>query len=89
MDTSIAVDLGRQTLQAAIVLAVPLLIAATLVSLLVNIVQVLTSLQETTISTVPRLLTMAAISFLLMPWMVRRLGWFTVQLFRDFRPFLR
>ncbi len=89
MDTSIAIDLGKQTLQAAIVLAIPLLLAATFVSLLVNIVQVLTSLQETTISTVPRLLTMALITFLLMPWMVRRLGWFTIGLLRDFRPFLR
>jgi flagellar biosynthesis protein FliQ len=89
MDTGTAVDLGRQTLAAAITLAVPLLLAATIVSLLVNIGQVLTSLQEMTISTVPRLLTMAGITFLLLPWMVRRIGWFTLQLFRDFRPFLR
>jgi flagellar biosynthesis protein FliQ len=26
---------------------------------------------------------------LLMPWMVRRVGVFTVQLFSDFRPFVR
>jgi flagellar biosynthetic protein FliQ len=88
MDTASAVDLGRQTLAAAITLAVPLLLAATIVSLLVNIGQVLTSLQEMTISTVPRLLTMAGITFLLLPWMVRRIGWFTLGLFRDFRPFL-
>lgn len=89
MDTALAVDLGRRTLEAAIVLAVPLLLAATLVSLAVNVVQVMTSLQEMTISTVPRLLSMAAITFLLMPWMVRRLGMFTLELFGDFRPFLR
>ncbi len=89
METSIAVDLGRRTLEAAILLAAPLLLAATVVSLLVNIGQVLTSLQEMTISTVPRLLTMALIALLLMPWMVRRLGSFTLQLFSDFRPWLR
>ena len=89
METGLAVELGRRTLEAAILLALPLLLAATVVSLLVNIVQVLTSLQETTISTVPRLLTMAAITFLLMPWMVRRLAGFTVELLGDFRPWLR
>ena len=50
------VDLGRLTMREVFVLASPILAAAVLVSLLVNIVQVLTSLQETTISTVPRLL---------------------------------
>lgn len=89
METSTMVDLGRFTLETAVMIAVPLLVAATVVSLLVNVVQVLTSLQETTISTVPRLLAVGAAAFLLMPWMVRRLGWFTVEMLRDFRPLLR
>lgn len=73
----------------ALWLGAPLLIIATLISLLVNIVQVLTSLQEATISTVPRLAAVAIAAFLLMPWMVRRLGTFTVQLLADFRPYLQ
>jgi flagellar biosynthetic protein FliQ len=73
----------------ALWLGAPLLLIATVVSLLVNIVQVLTSLQETTISTVPRLAAVAIAAFLLMPWMVRRLGTFTLQLLSDFRPFLQ
>jgi len=52
-------------------------------------VQVLTSLQETTLSTVPRLAAVTAALFLLLPWMVRRLSWFTLALFSDFRPYLR
>jgi flagellar biosynthesis protein FliQ len=50
---------------------------------------VLTSLQETTVSTVPRLFAVAAAAVVLMPWMVRRIGVFTVQMLSDFRPFLR
>lgn len=82
-------DLARRTLEMALWLGAPLLLIATVVSLLVNIVQVLTSLQETTISTVPRLAAVAIAAFLLMPWMVRRLGTFTLQLLSDFRPFLQ
>jgi len=67
----------------------PLLIVATVVGLVINVVQVLTSLQETTISTVPRLAAVAAAVLLLMPWMTRRIGSFTLQLFSDFRPFVR
>ncbi|PYX84880.1 MAG: transporter [Acidobacteria bacterium] len=87
--TGDAVDLARRTLEMALWLGAPLLLIATVVSLLVNIVQVLTSLQETTISTVPRLAAVAIAAFLLMPWMVRRLGTFTLQLLSDFRPFLQ
>jgi flagellar biosynthesis protein FliQ len=53
------------------------------------VVQVLTSLQETTLSTVPRLFAVAAATFLLLPWMTRRLAAFTLQLFSDLRPFVR
>ncbi|MBZ5706034.1 MAG: flagellar biosynthetic protein FliQ [Acidobacteriia bacterium] len=82
------VELARRTIEMAVWLAAPLLVIATVVSLLINIVQVLTSLQETTLSTVPRLAAVAVAALLLMPWMVRRLGVFTLQLFSDFRPFL-
>lgn len=67
----------------------PILALAIVVSLLINIVQVLTSLQEATISSVPRLLAVGAGTFLLMPWMWRQLCQFTVQLLSDFHPYLR
>jgi len=89
MSTPEIVELARRTLETAFWIAAPVLIAATVVSLLINVVQVLTSLQEQTLSTVPRLAAVAAAIFLLMPWMVRRMEMFTVQLFSDFRPLLR
>ncbi len=88
MSTDQVVELARRTLEAAIWLGAPLLIIATIVSLTINVVQVLTSLQETTLSTVPRLAAVAVAVFFLMPWMVRRMGMFTIQLFSDFRPYL-
>ena len=83
------VEIMRHTLETALWMGAPLLIVATLIGLLINVVQVLTSLQDATVSTVPRLFAVAAAALLLMPWMARRLGLFTVQLFSDFRPFLR
>jgi flagellar biosynthetic protein FliQ len=77
----------RQTIATAFFMGAPLLIAATLVGLLINVVQVLTSLQETTLSTVPRLFAVAAATFLLLPWMAHRLTAFSLQIFSDFRPF--
>ncbi len=89
MSTAVAVEMGRQTLFTALSIVAPLLAIATVVSLVINIGQVLTSLQENTLSTVPRLSAVAAALFLLLPWMARRLAVFTLSVFSDFRPYLR
>ena len=83
------VELGRVSIQTAILVGAPILATATLISLTISILQVLTSVQDATVATVPRLLAAAVASVLLMPWMLRHLGNLTVQLFSDFRPYLR
>ena len=57
-----------------LLLAAPILAIAMAVSLIINIVQVLTSLQEATLSAVPRLLAVAAGTFVMMPWMWRQIA---------------
>lgn len=89
MPIELITDLGRSTMKEVFLLATPILAMAVLVSLLVNIVQVLTSLQETTISTVPRLLAVGGALFVLMPWMWRQLSQFTLQLLSDFHPYVQ
>jgi flagellar biosynthetic protein FliQ len=89
LESAHVIEMMRHTLETALWMGAPLLIVATIVGLLINVVQVLTSLQESTVSTVPRLFAVAAATLLLMPWMARRLTMFTMQMFSDFRPFLR
>jgi len=89
MGSDQVVDILRHTLEAALWIGAPLLVIATVMGLLINVAQVLTSLQETTISTVPRLFAVAAAAILLMPWMARRLTVFALQVFSDFHPFVR
>ena len=81
--------LGRSTIESAIMAALPLLAVATVVSVIINILQVLTSIQDQTVSTVPRLLATAVSAMLLLPWMLRHLAAFTIHLFSDFRPLLQ
>jgi len=89
MGSESVIAVMRQTLETALWMGAPLLIVATVVGLLINVVQVLTSLQETTVSTVPRLFAVAAATIVLMPWMAHRLTAFTLRMFSDFRPFLQ
>jgi flagellar biosynthetic protein FliQ len=81
------VSMARQTLEAAFWVAAPILISATVVSLLINIGQVMTSVQDPTVTTVPRLAGVGGIVFLLTPWMLHHLVAFTINIFSDFRAF--
>jgi flagellar biosynthetic protein FliQ len=83
------VDICRHTLLQVLLLASPILAIAVVVSLTVNVVQVLTSLQEATLSSVPRLLAVAAAAFFMMPWMWRQMGQYTVKLLSDFHPYVK
>jgi len=87
MTTEQIVQLTRQSIEAAFWMAAPVLACAMLVGLLINIFQVVTSIQDTTVSTVPRLAAVGIILFFLTPWMLQHLVTFTTGLFSDFRPF--
>jgi len=80
----IVVQLARDTLVTALLLATPILAVATVVSLLINVAQVMTSIQEHTVATVPRIAIVAITTFVTLPWMLRKLMAFTVHLFADF-----
>lgn len=83
------VFLGRVVLHEVLLLAGPVLLVAVAVSLVVNVFQVLTSLQDTTISSVARILATGAALFVGMPWMWRHLSQFTLTIFSDFRVYLQ
>jgi len=87
MSSDQVVALVRQTLEAAFWVAAPVLLAATFVSLVINVGQVMTSIQDITVMTVPRLAAVGLIIFFLTPWMVHRLVGFTNSMFSDFRVF--
>jgi flagellar biosynthetic protein FliQ len=89
MEVDQVVLLGRTMLQEVLILVGPILAVAITVSLLVNVLQTLTSLQDNTISTVTRLLVTGAALFFMMPWMWRHLANYTLVMLSDFRGCLR
>ena len=89
MDIDQVVLLGRLMLEEVAILMLPILLSALVVSLVVNIIQVLTSLQDTTVSSVTRLLATGAALFVSMPWMWRHLAHFTSNAFSDFHVYLQ
>jgi flagellar biosynthesis protein FliQ len=89
MGTDQVISLGRAMLMEVAILVAPLLLVTVTVSFVVNIVQVLTSLQDQTLSAVPRLLVTGIALFVLMPWMWRHLALYTLRLLSDFHGVLQ
>lgn len=89
MLTDHVITLARNTLETALWLSAPVLIVAIVVGVTMSMIQVMTSIQEISISTVPRLLAVGLTALLTMPWFLKKLSYFTVQLLADFHPYLR
>jgi flagellar biosynthetic protein FliQ len=83
-----AAELARNLLIQAMIISAPLLIAACLVSVLPSLLQTLTSVQEMTLTVVPRLLVVFVVTVVTMPWLVGRLVTYTVALWSDFHKYL-
>ncbi|QQO08245.1 flagellar biosynthesis protein FliQ [Breznakiella homolactica] len=76
------VSLLRGGILQVILLAAPLLLTALIVGLVIAIIQATTSIQEQTLTFVPKVLAILLVLGLLGGWMFTSLGDYTVQLFR-------
>jgi flagellar biosynthesis protein FliQ len=81
-------ELLRQLMKEAILLSAPLLIAAAALSFVLSLAQTLTSLQDQSLTTVPRLLAVAVILLVAMPWFMERMAVYTRVLMADFHRYI-
>jgi flagellar biosynthetic protein FliQ len=87
MSAEMAVQLARRTMETAFVLSAPILLVAAIMGVLISVLQVMTSVQDMTLSTVPRLFAVALATFLLLPWSLRKLMLFTLEILSDLRRY--
>jgi flagellar biosynthetic protein FliQ len=72
----------RQGVYQVLIMAAPLLIPALAVGLLVAILQATMSIQEQTLTFVPKIVVILLVLALLGGWMIGSLGQYTTELFR-------
>ena len=83
------VDLVTRTLHIAILLAAPPLLAGLVVGVAVSIFQAITQMQEQTLVLVPKILAVALVLLLCLPWMLHVLLTFTTNLFTNLPNYVR
>ena len=81
MTLGAAVSLARDGVLQLLILAAPLLLASVLVGVVVSILQAAASIQEQTLSFVPKIFAVIGVALLLGPWLGGSMVDFTERLF--------
>ncbi len=82
MDLGTAVAIMRSGILNILILAAPVLLIGMGVGLMVSVFQATTSIQEQTLSFIPKIAAILAALFVFGPWMLSRLTQFTIQIFQ-------
>jgi len=83
------IDLGQRALQLVVLLSAPVLLAGMITGLAVSLFQAVTSIQEATLTFVPKLLAVFVALVVCMPWMTDLAVRFAVDLFGNLGQFAR
>jgi flagellar biosynthetic protein FliQ len=72
MNSDSVVQIVRDALMMAFWLSAPVLLAGFVAGIVMSLLQIVTSIQDTAFSTVPRLAAVLAVLILAMPWMLQK-----------------
>jgi flagellar biosynthetic protein FliQ len=88
MNELIVIDIARQAIFLVLKVAAPMLLSSLVVGLIVSILQTVTSIQEQTLTFVPKLLAVLLILILAGSWILNSLRDYTVTLFSNFSYYI-
>lgn len=89
MTPEFAVELLKMLIFQSVTLAAPLLLVAMVVGLAVSLFQTVTSINEQTLSFVPKAASVLAALLLLLPWMLRTLAEFATAVIQRIPEMVR
>jgi flagellar biosynthetic protein FliQ len=81
MNDASIIALGQQALMTAVMIAAPILLVSMVIGMLVSVFQAMTQINEVTLTFVPKIIAVFAVSALLGPWMVGTMVNYTTRLF--------
>ena len=84
MNDVIIIDIARQAIYLVLKSAAPMLLTSLIVGLIVSILQTVTSIQEQTLTFVPKLLAVMLVLILTGSWIMNSLKEYMVELFSNF-----
>ena len=89
MSSDLVVDLMSETLFLIIKVSTPMLLVSLVVGLIVSILQTVTSIQEQTLTFVPKLLSIFLVLVIAGNWILTNIVEYMQYLFENFNTFIR
>jgi flagellar biosynthetic protein FliQ len=89
MTPEFVIQILREALMTAFWLSAPLLALGFVVGIVMSLVQILTSIQDSAFSAVPRLMVFFVAFILAMPWMLQKITAYTVLTLGDLSRYAR
>lgn len=88
MDTGIVIDIAREALWLIIKCSAPLLLVSLIVGLIISIFQTVTSIQEQTLTFIPKILSIFITLILCGGWIMDNIVQFMQRLFENFSTYV-
>lgn len=89
MNENIIIDIARDTLWLIIKVSAPMLIASLVIGLIISILQTVTSIQEQTLTFVPKLITVFLIIMIFGNWILTEVKDFAINLITNFSYYIQ
>lgn len=89
MSEEMILRLAKQTLETVLLVSAPMLGAGLIVGILISIVQIITSINDTALAFVPRIVVTFVVFLIVFPWMMGTMVSYTHTLLGSFEPYLR
>ena len=89
MSTGVVIDIAREALWLIIKCSAPLLLVSLIVGLTISIFQTVTSIQEQTLTFVPKIISIFITLILCGGWIMENIVTFMQQLFENFSTYVR
>jgi len=89
MNTELVLNISYETLKIILLISMPMLLAGLIVGILISVLQVMTQIQEMTLTFVPKIIAVFISMMIFGPWMLRKLIHFTIDVISDIPNFIR
>jgi flagellar biosynthesis protein FliQ len=87
MNQEMVIKLAKDALQMTLLVSAPMLVVSLIVGVLVSIAQVVTSIQDMTLSFVPKVIAVFLAFLFVFPWLMNIFSSYTIQLFGHLERF--
>lgn len=83
------ISIAKQTIMVTLLVSSPMLLAGLVVGVLVSIFQAVTSIQDITLTFIPKIVVVMVIALFFFPWMMNMIISYTLSLYSDFTLYLK